>query len=615
MFEKVELNNRATLYKGDNAFVLPQLEDNSIDAIITDPPAGIAFMRKDWDKNKGGRDAWIAWMKEVATQCLRIIKPGGHALVWAIPRTSHWTATAWENAGWEVRDKVYHAFASGFPKGLNIGKAIDRHLGAEREVVGINEDRARRQPNGLYTNGRQTYMLSVNKFAGNHNVTAAATPQSQQWEGWNTTLKPAIEEWIMFRKPTEGTVVENVLRHGVGGINIDACRIPTQEYLGRPKGQAVNAYNMSRYPEPALGEITSEPEARYPTNLIHDGSDEVVEMFPVTTSSSSTKKRTTPHAGGNGKTMGIGWNGEVTEIGYGDSGSAARFFASFPLDGQCSLCYNPLCNDTNKENELWKKLFALYAGKNGWTSLAISECIARMSVVGSQNESLVHSVKSAGNLCDLCATSIAVALVGIKTSVFNEKELQVILGYTGSCNASILIQNLASFAELWVNTDTIPTMTSLSILFGSVNHAITSYTREIEKSALSRLIYQPKASKHDRDEGLEEFDKKVIKITSGHGRGEINTNKQNGTGIRDNFPRHNTHATVKPISLMQYLCRLITPPNGIIIDPFMGSGSTGKAAMLEGFRFIGIEKENEYFEIAQARILWVYNKEKQGRLF
>ena len=452
MFEKVELNNRVTLYKGDNAFVLPQLEDNSIDAIITDPPAGIAFMGKDWDKNKGGRDAWIAWMEEVATQCLRIIKPGGHALVWAIPRTSHWTATAWENAGWEVRDKVYHAFASGFPKGLNIGKAIDRHLGAEREVVGINEDRARRQPNGLYTNGRQTYMLSVNKFAGNHNVTAAATPQSQQWEGWNTTLKPAIEEWIMFRKPTEGTIVENVLQYGVGGINIDDCRVPTQEYLGRPKGQAVNAYNMSRYPEPALGEITSEPEARYPTNLIHDGSNEVVSLFPDSKGQQGDVRGTEPSRTGV-NTNCYGEYGRIATQKRGDSGSAARFF------------------------------------------------------------------------------------------------------------------------------------------------------------------YCAKTNRIDRDEGLEEFDKKVIKITSGHGRGEINTNKQNGTGVRDNFPRHNTHATVKPTSLMQYLCRLITPPDGIILDPFMGSGSTGKAAMLEGFRFIGIEKEHEYFEIAQARILWAYNKEKQGRLF
>ena len=445
MFEKVELNNRVTLYKGDNAFVLPQLEDNSIDAIITDPPAGIAFMGKDWDKNKGGRDAWIAWMEEVATQCLRIIKPGGHALVWAIPRTSHWTATAWENAGWEVRDKVYHAFASGFPS-----KAIDRHLGAEREVVGINEDRARRQPNGLYTNGRQTYMLSVNKFAGNHNVTAAATPQSQQWEGWNTTLKPAIEEWIMFRKPTEGTIVENVLQYGVGGINIDDCRVPTQEYLGRPKGQSVNAYNMSQYPEPALGEITSEPEARYPTNLIHDGSDEVVEMFPVNAGGGKATRGASLRIYGGGK----GFTSATGEaVGYGDSGSAARFF------------------------------------------------------------------------------------------------------------------------------------------------------------------YCAKASRIDRDEGLEEFDKKVIKITSGHGRGEINTNKQNGTGIIDNFPRHNTHPTVKPTALVRYFCRLITPPDGIILDLFMGSGSTGKAAMLERFRFIGIEKEHEYFEIAQARILWAYNKEKQGRLF
>jgi len=444
MFEKVELNNRVTLYKGDNAFVLPQLEDNSIDAIITDPPAGIAFMGKDWDKNKGGRDVWIAWMEEVAIQCLRVIKPGGHALVWAIPRTSHWTATAWENAGWEVRDKVYHAFASGFPKGLNIGKAIDRHLGAEREIIRENRwihvmgNRPKDDTTQVYGRGQ-----TDNKYD-----TAPATPQSQQWEGWNTTLKPAIEEWIMFRKPTEGTIVENVLQYGVGGINIDACRVPTQEYLGRPKGQEVNAYNRSQYSEPMLGEITSEPEARYPSNLIHDGSDEVVEMFPINAGGGKATRGASLHIYGGGK----GFTSATGEtVGYGDSGSAARFF------------------------------------------------------------------------------------------------------------------------------------------------------------------YCAKASRRDRDEGLEEFPE--VRVGALQANVDDNDSFLTSGGNPRRATGHNHHATVKPTSLMQYLCRLITPPNGIILDPFMGSGSTGKAAMLEGFRFIGIEKEHEYFEIAQARILWAYNKEKQGRLF
>src|SRR5574343_458714 len=124
------------LIHGDCLEVMKTLEAGSVDAVVTDPPAGIAFMGKAWDKDKGGRDNWIAWMEQVARECLRMIKPGGHALVWAIPRTSHWTAMAWENAGWEVRDRIAFAFGSGFPKALDVGKAIDAMNGAEREVVG-----------------------------------------------------------------------------------------------------------------------------------------------------------------------------------------------------------------------------------------------------------------------------------------------------------------------------------------------------------------------------------------------------------------------------------------------------------------------------------------------
>jgi hypothetical protein len=113
------------LLVGDNAIWLKKIPDNSIDSIVTDPPAGISFMGRGWDTDKGGRDNWIKWMSEVATECKRVLKPGGHAFVWAIPRTSHWTATAWENAGFEIRDVVAHIFGSGFPKSLNIGKAVN----------------------------------------------------------------------------------------------------------------------------------------------------------------------------------------------------------------------------------------------------------------------------------------------------------------------------------------------------------------------------------------------------------------------------------------------------------------------------------------------------------
>jgi DNA modification methylase len=165
---------KSALINGDSLEILKKLPDNSFDSMVTDPPAGIAFMGKKWDKDKGGRKLWIAWLESIMTEAFRTLKPGAHILVWAIPRTSHWTATAIENAEFEIRDVVTHIFGSGFPKSHNIGKKI------------------------------------------------------KEFEGWGTALKPASEHWILARKPlSEKTIAANVLEHGTGGINIDTSRIGT----------------------------------------------------------------------------------------------------------------------------------------------------------------------------------------------------------------------------------------------------------------------------------------------------------------------------------------------------------------------------------------------------
>jgi site-specific DNA-methyltransferase (adenine-specific) len=178
-------------------------------------------MNMKWDSDKGGRDAWIAWMEEVAAESWRLAKPGAHALVWALPRTSHWTATAWENAGWEVRDRCAHLFGSGFPKSHNIGLAIDKMRGQPNRGHAI-ATASRHRPNGTYLpNGE---LLPAY---------AAKTPEAAQWEGWGTALKPAMEDWWLLRKPlSERTVAANVLRWGTAGLNIDMARVPTGDKLG-----------------------------------------------------------------------------------------------------------------------------------------------------------------------------------------------------------------------------------------------------------------------------------------------------------------------------------------------------------------------------------------------
>jgi site-specific DNA-methyltransferase (adenine-specific) len=214
------------LMQGDCLEKLKELADNSLDSLVTDPPAGIGFMGKSWDHHKGGRDAWVSWMTEVMRECLRVLKPGAHGLVWAIPRTSHWTATALEDAGFEIRDVVTHLFGTGFPKSMDISKAIDKAAGAEREVVG-ELTRFDGKPAGkIKAMNGGSYSGNADSAGKRVGITAPASASAKQWQGWGTALKPAVEFWWLIRKPlSEKTVAANVLKWGCGGINVDECRI------------------------------------------------------------------------------------------------------------------------------------------------------------------------------------------------------------------------------------------------------------------------------------------------------------------------------------------------------------------------------------------------------
>ena len=325
------------LLNGDCLEQMKTLPDNSVDSIVTDPPYGISFMAKKWDYDVPEVEVW--------KEALRVLKPGGHALIACGTRTQHRMVVNIEDAGFEIRDVVSWIYGSGFPKSLNIHNKDER------------------------------------------------CP-----EGWGTALKPSCEFFTLARKPfSEKTVAANVLKWGTGGINIDGCRVELDgDYKSKPNGRPSqtglgNNYNPSEANQP-------DTQGRFPANLIHDGSQQVLELFPETKPSRIGKPRGT-------KKKGLFANSKFNKVGqeHNDSGSAARFF------------------------------------------------------------------------------------------------------------------------------------------------------------------YCPKASKKDRDEG-------------------------------------NNHPTVKPTALMQYLCRLITPTGGVVLDPYMGSGSTGKAAVKEGFSFVGCELDKEYYKIAKERI-------------
>lgn len=413
-----------TLLQGDCLEVLKTIPEHSIDSLVTDPPAGISFMGKGWDGDKGGRKEWCAWMEGVMRECLRVMKPGAHGLVWALPRTSHWTATALEDAGFEIRDCVYHLFGSGFPKSLDVSKAIDKAAGAERKTIG----QGRQYADEGGAKDRRWEGGTTNK---NVDITAPATDAAKQWQGFGTALKPAVECWWLVRKPcSEKTVAANVLKWGCGALNIDGSRI----------GYTSESDKASATPG---GKVTSK----------------------------------TPKSG-YAKASGV--EGERHEI------ERPELKGRFP--SHLLLSHSPYCTD------------------------------------------------------DQCDIECACAQLDAQSG-----ERGVSKG--GSRGAS-------------------------------------------------RFFYCAKVSSSERNAGLEGMPDVEAGI------GDDRPSGQSMSRLDGRPPRvtKNHHPTVKPQKLMRYLARLITPPGGTVLDPFMGSGSTGLAAKSEGFGFVGIEREQEYFEIAQKRM-------------
>jgi DNA modification methylase len=429
-----------TLYNGDCLKEMKNLPDNSVDSIVTDPPYGISFMGKGWDHNVPSKEVWV--------EALRVLKPGGHLLAFAGTRTQHRMAVNIEDAGFEIRDMIAWVYGSGFPKSMDVSKAIDKAAGAEREVVGYDKSRARPNRTGKVL-GETEYDRSDNGAT----LTAPATDDAKKWDGWGTALKPALEPITVARKPLEEkTVAANVLKYGTGAINIDESRIPTNPDVDDPRLGGKGSFKTDKAAKNvyeggyAGNEISSSSLGRFPANFIHDGSDEVVELFPYSKSTGGKTKSSF------GDTYGT-FSGDVlgnNAGGLGDEGSAARFF---------------YCAKTSKKD---------------------------------RNEGLddfePKSIGGKGNgIRRVCAT----------------------------CGTDSLEAHLCECeVKDWVNPAT----------------------------------------------------------------------------------KKNNHPTVKPTDLMRYLVRMVTPKGGTVLDPFMGSGSTGKAAMLEGFEFVGIELDPDYIQIAEARI-------------
>jgi len=305
---------------GDNLETMRTWPDACIDAIVTDPPYGLSFMGKKWDYDVPSVEVWA--------ECLRVLKPGGHLLAFAGTRTQHRMCSNIEDAGFEIRDMIAWVYGSGFPKSLDVGKAIDKAAGAEREVVG---QKIRGDVEKAKTSGSTYASADANKnnkaiFGyGVENITAPATDAARQWSGWGTALKPAMEPITVARKPLIGTVAENVLTHGTGAINVDGCRVGTEGGTTRSE-QAPYSESGWRTGH----EVLPLNAGRWPANLIHDGSDEVVGLFPQTGNSCGRDSRGRVHQAFTDDARKSTRDDVHPE--FGDSGSAARFFYTAKAD-------------------------------------------------------------------------------------------------------------------------------------------------------------------------------------------------------------------------------------------------------------------------------------------
>jgi site-specific DNA-methyltransferase (adenine-specific) len=568
------------------------MDDNSVDSIVCDPPYELGFMGKRWDASG------IAYDTTLWAECLRVLKPGGHLIAFGGTRTYHRMTVAIEDAGFEIRDSVIWMYGSGFPKSLDVSKAIDKQAGIWRGRAGViqSENSAMSGANYERTDKGDP-----------------ATPDAQQWHGYGTALKPAHEPAVLARKPLTGTVADNVLTWGTGALNIDGCRVEAHDGYEKAwdkpvktnLGNGSQAFDTGTSAERGTHEVdisANKPVGgRWPANVILDehAAEALDEQSGHSVSKSGGK------SGSNANPM--SWhesNSNRPRVGHTDSGGASRFFYNIAHENVCTLCYNTYVKDMTKES-ICESICASNVENRGWTTQETSEFTAHVRALMMQGELLAQTVKSVASLCDLCATSIAVALVATKTSGFNRNLCERILDYMPSSASSTLIQNLASYADAQDSTDTTQTIQSLLRLFGSVLRATENCIKPGKRGKAvgdnapdteTRFLYVAKASRAEREAGLDGLE--VRKVESDFRQGGMANPRDTGNYAH----RANHHPTVKPITLMRHLVRLVTPKGGTVLDPFMGSGSTGCAAMLEGMRFVGIDITAEYVDIAERRI-------------
>ena len=453
-----------TIHHGDCIETMNAMPPESVDAIVTDPPYGLGFMGKKWD----GLPPSLEW----AEACYRVLKPGGHIAAFGGTRTWHRLAVAIEDAGFEMRDSLAWLYGSGFPKSMNVGKAIDKAAGVKREVIGskIGQPGYHLEPGGK---AGEAYGSGINGRTADERlaasqITAPATPEAAQWDGWGTALKPAFEPIVLARKPlAEKTVARNVLEHGTGAINVDACRIEGEANRPMPRASQGGTFRLHGcHSEAELRELA---EAGKKTPDGRDARATLARAIAYRERYESSGEKVT---------------------------NTGRWPANVLLDHHAAAWVDEQSGDIK--------------GRVGM----------KQNGVGS------FSLDGFSTLAELEAS----AAIG------------------GTCpNGRDARTTLARYRTNKAQADE------------------TAGTED--QGGASRFFYTAKAPKRERP---------------------------NVNGVQ--------HPTVKPLAVMQWLLRLVTPPGGTVLDPFAGSGTTIEAALIEGFNPVGIEMEADYLPLIQHRI-------------
>ena len=498
------------------------------------------------------------WCRLWASECLRVLKPGGHLLAFGGSRTYHRLAAGIEDAGFEIRDCLAWMYGVGFPKSLDVSKAIDKAAGAEREVIGEGSRHALKP-------GPSTFVGNVEE-RGVSLVTAPATAGAAQWQGWGTALKPAFEPVVVARKPLVGTVAANVLAHGTGALNIDGCRIgDTVETwpASRAWGAGfVPGGDRSRDATQATGDA---PPGRWPANVVLDevAADLLDEQTGEMRDGVAVQRNLSDEGSRQGEVRVKPPTQRGADVGYGGSGGASRFFycakassaernAGLSHDGKICSC-----------RELEDQALSPQRDTSGPIEAGDSDC----STIGNGSSITDRSLMDSRST----TSTRTRPTTGSKTS--------------RSSAPSITSESTAPTIAATPTESGSDSATSVA----SGSHQPSSTTTSAEKAGLSTA----------------DADRATSRSSSEPSSSASNACPDCGGVIEGG--RRNVHPlepTVKPVELMRWLIRLVTPPGGTILDPFTGSGTTGIAAHLEGFEFLGIEREPEYAEIARARIEW-----------